>query len=128
MASKRRKGGGSRWIATRSYSVKRNGESRGASVLVGLSAPRRLLKAEYPIRTEMPLFGCLVQTGAARTQRIVSGRDAVEALSHSLLAIDRFLSEAAKSAELRCADGSLYDPSKHGLFTGPIAEEYRKRQ
>lgn len=116
-----------RWIAVRSYVVRRHGEARGKSVLVGLSAPRKLQKAEYPIRTSLQLFGCVVQTGAVRTRQIVCGRDALEALSHSLLAIERFVSEIAKSNEVRCTDGSLFDSRIHGLFTGPVGREYLKR-
>jgi hypothetical protein len=50
----------------------------------------------------------------------------MEAVLHSLLAIDRFLSQIAKDAEVRCDDGSLYDPKFHGLLDGPIGRKYRK--
>jgi hypothetical protein len=114
------------WIATRTLVVKDPGNASGKTILVGLTAPRKLKKSEYPFRTSLQLFGCTIQAGAPRTRHIVHGRDAMEAVLHSLLAIDRFLSQIAKDAEVRCDDGSLYDPKFHGLLDGPIGRKYRK--
>lgn len=115
-----------KWIATRNLVVKGPGDAGGKTILVGLTAPRKLKKSEYPFRTSLQLFGCTIQAGAPRTRHIVHGRDAMEAVLHSLLAIDRFLSQIAKDAEVRCGDGSLYDPKFHGLLDGPIGRKYRK--
>jgi len=115
------------WIAARNFLVKRRDDVRSKSILVGLTAPRKLKKKEYPFRTtSLQLFGCTVQVGELRTRHIVHGRDAMEALAHSILAIDRFLSQVAKDAEVRCDDGSPYDPKFHGLLDGPIGRKYQK--
>lgn len=127
MVSKRINATNIRWIAARSYRVKRDTEARARSILVALTAPRKLRKDEYPIRTDLPLYGCTVQTGAERTRHMVYGRDAMEALSHSLLAIDRFLSLLVETGEVHSPDGGLFEQKVHGQFTGSIGEEYRKR-
>src|SRR5688572_13063118 len=127
MASKHSNMTNVRWIASRSYSVKRGGDKQAQTVLVALTAPRKLRKSEYPIRTELSLYGCVVQTGAVHTRRIVPGRDSAESLSHSLLAIDRFLTTISKSNEIRSLDGKPFDPKVDGLFVGPIGREYKKK-
>src|SRR5262245_38267384 len=101
MAAKSTMPGKITWIATRTFLVKGPRDATAKAVLVGLTAPRKLKKAEYPFRTSLQLFGCTIQSGAPRTRHIVHGRDAMEALMHSLLAIDRFLSQIAKDAEVR---------------------------
>jgi hypothetical protein len=50
----------------------------------------------------------------------------MEAVKHSLLAIDRYLGQIAKDAEVRSDDGKLYDPKLHGLLAGAIGRKYRK--
>jgi hypothetical protein len=127
MAAKSSKPGRVSWIATRTFLVKRRDEARPTSILVGLTAPRKLKKSEYPFRTSLQLFGCTIQFGTPRGRHLGHGRDAMEALLHSLLAIDRYLSQTVKDAEVRCDDGSLYDPKFHGLLDGPIGRKYGKR-
>jgi hypothetical protein len=114
------------WIPTRTLAVKGRDDTDAKSVLVALTAPRKLKKSEYPFRTSLQLFGCTIQLGAPRTRHIAYGRDAMEAVMHSLLAIDRYLGQIAKDAEVRSDDGKLYDPKLHGLLAGAIGRKYRK--
>jgi len=113
------------WIATRTLAVKGRDDASAKTILIGLTAPRKLKKSEYPFRTSLQLFGCTVQFGTPRGRHLGHGRNAMEALMNSLLAIDRYLSQIAKDAEVRCDDGRLYDPKFHGLLDGPIGRKYR---
>jgi hypothetical protein len=114
------------WIATRTLAVRGRDDASAKSILVALTAPRKLKKSEYPFRTSLQLFGCTVQFGTPRGRHLGHGRDAMEALMNSLLAIDQYLSQIAKKEEVRCDDGKLYDPKFHGLLNGPVGRSYRK--
>src|SRR5258706_997279 len=96
------------WIAARRFLVKRMSDKSAKRILVGLTAPRKLRKNEYPFRTSLQLFGCTVQMGEPHTRHVIHGRDPMEAVLHSLLAIDRFLKQVAKVGEGSREEGTPY--------------------
>src|SRR4051812_21516819 len=107
------------WLAQRCYLV-RDGER----VVAALSSPRKLEIHERTLKSDADAFGCLVQTGASFTRRFVYGRDALEALFHGLLSLERFLIEASRKHQLVDEDGRPFNPDDDGLLMGPIGKEY----
>ena len=112
------------WIAQRTYTTRSHGIGQGRSVLVSVGPPRKLTPTERPFNSAMDEYGCTVQTGAEFTRRVVCGRDPLEALFHSLLAIEMFLVSASRKAELFDEGGQIFAASTDGFLSGPIAKEY----
>ncbi|HEY4373097.1 MAG TPA: hypothetical protein VGN52_14295 [Burkholderiales bacterium] len=112
------------WIASRTYLVRKKGQSRFREIFVGLTKPRKLRKNEMAVSSSTYKFGCFVQTGKPFTSHAVAGRDELEALCHSILAIENFLITIGKDSDIRNPDGSEFDLSQNGLLFGPIGAIY----
>lgn len=112
------------WLAQRTYRVRSRGNENSRTVVVGLGPPRKLSIDEQPFASVVNSYGCVVQTGAEFTRRLVSGRDSIEALFHALLSIEQFLVSASKDSILTDESGAIFDPANDGLLNGPICKEY----
>lgn len=111
------------WIASRLYQFRR-AEGEWQELFVGLGMPHKLRKSERPIDSDVPQYGCLIQVGAEFTRHTVSGRDALEALCHGVLAIEAFLVKFSKDHEVVDVGGTKFELQRDGLFFGPIGAEY----
>ena len=110
------------WIAQRKYSTESDGQLRSITIAVG--SPRKLRDDERPFESPANLYGCPVQTGERHTQRMVGGRDPLEALFHALLSIDAFLVAATNKSPLVDESGRTFKSSTDGLLCGPIGRQY----
>ncbi len=112
------------WLALRTYETRAQGDEQSRAVVVGIGAPRKLEPQERPFDSAVNAYGCIVQTGADFTRRLVCGRDSLEALFHALLSIEMFLVSASKDMKLVNEIGKVFDPSVDGLLSGPLCKEY----
>jgi hypothetical protein len=114
------------WIASRTYRAKPRDEPSAPweGLFVAIAAPRKLSPAERTNDSEFSSYGCTVQVGAERSRRAVTGKDALEALFHGVLAIDTYLVAMSKKYDLQSESGDTFNVDLDGLLFGPIARKY----
>lgn len=86
--------------------------------------PRQLEQGEYYIDSTMAKYGCIVQFGKIESQRIVVGRDSLEALFHGILAIENYLILKNKEEKIINISGQVFDKNIEGFLFGVFAQQY----
>lgn len=117
-----------KWIASRNYRTKSHNALNAdwKDILVAISTPREVTEAEKLVDSNVMRYVCTVQFSSESKQRLVFGRDAMEAIFNGILSIEQYLISLRQKQDVENLHGNKFDESIEGFLWGVAAQEYRK--
>lgn len=117
-----------KWIASRQYRTKSHDvlNTDWKDILFAISMPREVNEAEKLVDSNVMRYVCTVQFSSESKQRLVFGRDAMEAIFNGILSIEQYLITLSQTQDVENLCGNNFDESIEGFLWGVAAQEYRK--
>jgi hypothetical protein len=124
MASKSESGVAPAWLVTRRFKVHRANSEEEVPLFIALGFPRKLRKSEKSSLLVNHDYGCEVQTGRAFTRHVVYGQDALSAIAHAVLALEKFLLSVCEENAVYDEHGRRFEPATDLVLLGTIGRRY----